>query len=69
MLGVAAAESYGVEAEGITGFKVVGVEGWVGWSWVRGTAAARVMKAEKDAKRVLKRILVDFVLIIGIQVY
>lgn len=67
MLGVAAAESYGVEAEGITGFKVVGVEGWVGWSWVRGTAAATARKAEKVAKRVLKRILVDFVLFIGMQ--
>lgn len=65
MLGVADGDSYGVETDGITGLEGVGAEG-EGF-WTTGLEVATV-RAEKDATRVVKRIMMDPVLIMEMQV-
>lgn len=65
MLGVGLCETYGVEAEGMTGLEGVGL--WIGESCATGMAAAAERRVEKAPKREVKRILVDSVFIIETQ--
>ena len=64
-VGVGLREAYGVEAEGMRGLEGVGL--WIDGSCATGMAAAAERRVEKAPKREVKRILVDSVFIIEMQ--
>lgn len=65
VLGVGLCETCGVEADGMTGLEGVGL--WIDGLCATGMAAAAERRVEKAPKREVKRMLVDSVLIIEMQ--